>query len=205
MKKGYFITFEGAEGSGKSTQIRRAAAFLRKKGRGVVMLREPGGTRISERIRGILLDKDLKEMGPVTELFLYLAARAQIVREKIVPALRKGQVVICDRYEDSTRAYQGSGREIPLASIERASRLVRGDLRPDLTFLLDVDVTEGLKRGGRHDRIEREAFSFHRRVRRGFLRIAKKEPRRVMVLDTRSSADVVSGKIRERLERVFGE
>lgn len=203
MKKGYFITFEGAEGSGKSTQIRNAVAFLKKKGRAVLMLREPGGTRISEAIRNILLDKRLKEMAHVTELLLYLAARAQIVHEKIVPALKKGQVVICDRFEDSTRAYQGFGRKIPLAAIEEASRLTRGSLKPDLTFVLDIDIAKGLKRGGRHDRIEREALSFHERVRRGFLALAKKEPRRMVVLDTSESLESVGQKVRERLERVF--
>ena len=205
MKKRYFITFEGAEGSGKSTQIRNAVAFLKKKGRSVLMLREPGGTRISEAIRSILLDKDLKEMGPVTELLLYLAARAQIVHEKILPALKKGKVVICDRFEDSTKAYQGFGRKIPLEAIEGASKLVRGTLKPDLTFLLDIDIAKGLKRGGRHDRIEREALSFHERVRRGFLALAKKEPGRMVVLDAHEPVEAVSQKVRERLERVFGQ
>lgn len=205
MSKGCFITFEGAEGSGKSTQIRRAVTFLKKKRRRVVMLREPGGTRISEAIRGVLLDKHLKEMMPVTELLLYLAARAQIVREKILPALRQGKIVICDRFEDSTLAYQGYGRGLPLQAIGQASRLVRGHLRPDLTFVLDIDVARGLKRGGRHDRIEREALSFHQRVRRGFLAIARKDPRRIMVLDTSRSVDEVSHRIHERLERVFGK
>ena len=205
MKKGYFITFEGAEGSGKSTQIRNAVAFLKKKGRSVVMLREPGGTRISEAIRAVLLDKELKEMSPITELLLYLAARAQIVHEKILPALKKGKVVICDRFEDSTRAYQGFGRKIPLAAIEEVSELVRGALKPDLTFVLDIDITKGLKRGGRHDRIEREALSFHERVRRGFLALAQTEPRRMVVLDTSKSLEWVSQKVCERLERVFGQ
>ncbi len=205
MKQGYLITFEGAEGSGKSTQIRNATAFLKKKGRSVVMLREPGGTRISEAIREILLDKRLTEMAPVTELLLYLAARAQIVREKILPALNQGKVVISDRFEDSTRAYQGFGRQLSMEAIEQASKLVRGVLKPDLTFVLDIDVAKGLKRGGRHDRIERESLKFHERVRRGFLAIAKKEPKRVMVLDASKPVDFVSQKIRERLERVFGK
>lgn len=204
-KKGYFITFEGAEGSGKSTQIRNAVAFLKKRGHSVVMLREPGGTRISEAIRQILLDKDLKEMARVTELLLYLAARAQIVHEKILPALKKGKVVICDRFEDSTRAYQGFGRKISLKAIDHASRLVRGALKPDLTFVLDIDIKKGLERGGRHDRIEREALSFHQRVRRGFLALARKEPKRMVVLDTSKPVESVSQKVRERLERVFGQ
>jgi len=205
MKKSYFITFEGAEGSGKSTQIRNAVAFLKKKGRSVVMLREPGGTRISEAIRAVLLDKNLKEMTPVTELLLYLAARAQIVREKILPALQKGKVVICDRFEDSTRAYQGFGRKISLRAIEQLNKLVRGNLQPDLTFILDIEIARGLKRGGRHDRIEREAFSFHRRVRQGFLELAKRNPGRMVVLDTSKPVDWVAQKVRERLERVFGK
>lgn len=205
MKKGFFITFEGAEGSGKSTQIRCAAAFLKKKKIPVVILREPGGTRISEAIRAVLLDKRLKEMAPVTELLLYLAARSQIVREKILPALRKGKVVICDRYEDSTVAYQGFGRGISLAAIRQASRIVRGDLRPDLTFVLDVDSSQGLRRGGRHDRIEREKLSFHHRVRRGFLEIAQRDRKRVTVLDTSQPLEFVSRKVRERLEHVFGK
>ncbi|MFA5159846.1 MAG: dTMP kinase, partial [Candidatus Omnitrophota bacterium] len=191
MKKGYFITFEGAEGSGKSTQIKQAARFFRMRKNSVLLLREPGGTRISEAIRAILLNKDLKEMSPVTELFLYLSARAQIVHEKILPALKKGKVVICDRFEDSTRAYQGFGRKISLKAIEEASKLVRGDLKPDLTFVLDIDIKKGLKRGGRHDRIEREALSFHERVRRGFLALAKKEPRRMVVLDTSKPVESV--------------
>jgi len=205
MKRGYFITFEGAEGSGKSTQIRKAVAFLKKQGRSVVMLREPGGTRISEAIREILLDKRLTEMTPVTELLLYLAARAQIVGEKILPALQKGKVVISDRFEDSTRAYQGFGRRLSLEAIEQASKLVRGALKPDLTFVLDIDIKKGLKRGGRYDRIECESLSFHERVRRGFLAVAKKEPRRVMVLDASAPVEIVSRKILERLERVFGQ
>lgn len=205
IEKGILITFEGAEGSGKSTQIKNAARFFRRRGRSVVLLREPGGTRVSERIRGILLDKQLKEMAPVAELLLYYAARAQIVHEKILPALKRGKVVICDRFEDSSRAYQGYGRGIPLGAIERLGELVRGDLKPDLTFVLDVDVAKGLARGGRHDRIEREALSFHKRVRNGFLVLAKNEPRRMTVLDTSKPLTWVSQKVLERLENVFGE
>jgi dTMP kinase len=205
MKKCIFITFEGAEGSGKSTQIKNAARFFRKQGRSVVLLREPGGTRISEAIRGVLLHKDLTEMNHVTELLLYLAARAQIVNEKILPALKAGKVVICDRFEDSTFAYQGFGRGISIPVIKEISRLVRGSLRPDLTFVLDIDIEKGLKRGGRHDRIEREALSFHRKVRKGFLALAKKEPKRMVVLNATEPLEKVSGKVHERLKRVFGK
>ena len=139
------------------------------------------------------------------KLFLYLAARAQIVREKILPALEKGKVVISDRFEDSTRAYQGFGRRISLRTIEEASKLVRGTLKPDLTFVLDINTAKGLKRGGRHDRIEREALSFHKRVRQGYLTLARKEPKRIFLIHTNEPVEWVSQKVRERLERVFGQ
>src|SRR5437868_590057 len=154
MKKGLFITFEGVEGSGKSTQIRKAAAYLRRKGHPVLLLREPGGTRVSEAIRDVILNPAFKEMRPETELLLYLAARSQIVREKIEPALVRGKIVVCDRYEDSTLAYQGFGRGLPLRAIENVSgELVRGNIVPRLTFLLNIDPKAGMQRGGRHDRI----------------------------------------------------
>ncbi len=204
MKKGLFITFEGAEGSGKSTQIKRAAAHLRKMGKRVLLLREPGGTRVSEAIRAIILNKKFKEMSDATELLLYLAARAQIVREKIMPALKAGKAVICDRFEDSTLAYQGFGRKISLRTIVSVSReLVRGSLRPDLTFLLDIPPSQGLKRGGRHDRIERQSLGFHHRVRRGFLKLAKKEPRRIKVLDARQPKNMVTHRIIKILDQRF--
>ena len=208
MKKGIFITFEGGEGSGKSTQIKRAAAYFKKKGRRVLLLREPGGTRASEAIRKVILDKNLKGMSCETELLLYLAARAQIVREKILPALQKGTVIICDRFEDSTIAYQGYGRGISVEVIKSFARFVCGvgaihesPLRPDLTFLLDIDPTAGMARGGRHDRIERESLAFHRRVRRGFLALARKEPKRFVVLAATQSKAEVADKIRQILQQ----
>jgi dTMP kinase len=202
-KRGLFITFEGTEGAGKSTQIRQAAASLRRKGYRVLLLREPGGTRISEAVREIILNKQFKEMHPHTELLLYLAARTQIVHEKIMPALQAGRAVICDRFEDSTLAYQGYGRGISLQSIQTVSRMmVRGALVPDLTFVLDIPPVEGMKRGGRHDRMELEALSFHNRVRRGFLDLARKNPRRYHVIDARQDKKTVADQIREVLERV---
>ena len=201
--KGFFITFEGTEGSGKSTQIRRAAAYLRRAGHDVLVLREPGGTRVGEQIRKVILDKKLKEMTPEAELLLYLAARAQIVREKIKPALQKGKIVICDRFEDSTVAYQGFGRRMPVPMIRGTSRLfVRGKLQPHLTFVLDIDPEKGMRRGGRHDRMERESAAFHRRVRQGFLALAKKDPGRCRVLDASDSKEGVWKKVREALNRV---
>ena len=203
-RHGYFITFEGPEGSGKSTQIRRAAVVLRKKGRAVLLLREPGGTRISEAIRKIILDKKLMEMKPETELLLYLAARAQIVWEKILPALQKGKIVICDRYEDSTLAYQGYGRGMDLEAILEISRkIVRRNCVPNLTFLLNIDPKQGMKRGGRHDRMERQSYLFHKRVQQGFLKLAKQNPKRFRVIDSQKSIEEVAGKIKEVLNRVF--
>lgn len=203
--KACFITFEGPEGCGKSTQIRKAAAFLKAKGRKVLLLREPGGTRISEAIRDIILEKKFTEMAPQTELLLYLAARAQIVREKILPALGRGQIVICDRYEDSTLAYQGFGRKIPLKTILSASRdIVRGALEPDLTLLLDIDPRKGMARGGRHDRMERQSYRFHEAVRRGFLALARGNPKRYAVIDALQEKGAVAAQIRERLARVLG-
>ena len=208
MKKGYFITFEGAEGSGKSTQIKRAASFLRNRGKRVVLLREPGGTRVSEAIRDILLNKKFREMSEAAELLLYLAARAQLVREKIIPALTAGKVVICDRFVDSTLAYQGFGRGISLAVIQSFGRFVCGvgarhasRLWPDLTFVLDIVPSQGLKRGGRRDRIERQSLPFHNRVRRGFLALAKKNPGRFRVLDARGSKETIARKIAAILQK----
>lgn len=204
VKKGYFITFEGTEGSGKSTQIKAAADFLEKKKCDVLLLREPGGTRVSEAIREILLNPHFKEIAPQTELLLYLAARAQIVHEKIIQALRRGKVVICDRYEDSTLAYQGYGRGMDVTKLKQLSReFVRGSVVPDLTFLLNLDPRKGLKRGGRHDRMERQPLGFHDRVQKGFLKLAVKDPKRFVVLDATLPKEIVSATIRERLNRVF--
>lgn len=198
------MTFEGTEGSGKSTQIKVAADYLTAKGYKVQVLREPGGTRIGEAIREVILNKDFTEMTQETELLLYLAARAQIVREQILPAIKKGMVVICDRYEDSTLAYQGFGRGFNQATIKNVSAMiVRGKLIPNLTVLLNIDPGLGMKRGGRHDRMERESLIFHRRVQKGFLKLAKQNPKRFMVLDSSKSREEVAANLRKGLDRVF--
>ena len=204
MKKGFFITFEGGEGSGKSTQIAKTVDFLRAKGLKVLVLREPGGTQAGEAIRNVLLDKNLKGMTQETELLLYLAARAQIVREKILPALKQKKIVICDRFEDSTLAYQCFGRGISLEKVKSISRLiVRENLNPNLTFLLDIAPEIGMKRGGRFDRMEKESMLFHRKVRKGFQSLAKSEPKRFCVIDSSEAKEKVFEKIKERLNRVF--
>lgn len=198
--KGLLITFEGTEGSGKSTQIRRTVSFLRRQGFSVSALREPGGTRVSEAIRDILLDPRYKKMVPETELLLYLAARAQIAQERILPALREGKAVVCDRFEDSTLAYQGFGRGFALKDIRKVSRLfVHGGLKPDLTVLLDISPRKGFARGGRRDRMEKQSMRFHKKVREGFLTLAGKESKRFLVLDASQGKDQVFERIRERL------
>ena len=202
-KRGMFITFEGAEGSGKSTQIKRAETFLKEKGHNVVIFREPGSTRISESIREIILNKEFTEMSSNTELLLYLAARAQLVHEKIWPALKSGKTVICDRFEDSTWAYQGYGRGFDLKTIDKVSfELVRCDMKPDLTILLDIDPEKGMKRGGRHDRMEKQSIQFHRKVREGFKDIARKNPKRCVMIDASQPLGAVTQKVKEVLERV---
>ncbi len=204
MKKGFLITFEGAEGSGKSTHIRAAAAYLKKRGKKVLLLREPGSTLISEKIREILLSRQHGKMAPHTELLLYLAARAQLVSEKIIPAMNRGWVVICDRFEDSTLAYQSFGRGLSARDILNVSRiLVRGTLRPNLTFILDIDPVAGLSRGGRHDRIEHESIKFHEKVRQGFLTIAKRDKKRCCVIDSSGQPEAVWPDIEKRLRRVL--
>lgn len=202
-KRGRLITFEGTEGSGKSTQIRFAANHLRKKGFPVLLMREPGATQTGEAIRKILLDKKLRQMRPETELLLYLAARAQLVREKIEPALKSGKIVVLDRYEDSTLAYQGFGGRIPLDTIRKMSLFARGKRIPDLTFLLDVDIREGLRRSGRGDRIEKKSVSFHQRVRKGFLELARRDPKRFTVILPGQSIPEVRKQIQERLDDFF--
>lgn len=202
--KGWFITFEGPEGSGKSTQIKKTAGYLQKLGKKVMVLREPGGTVISEAIRAILLDPHHVSMCRETELLLYLAARAQILREKIFPAMRSGVVVLLDRYEDSTFAYQCFGREIPFKTVETVSfLLVRGGLKPDITFLLDIDPASGMRRGGRTDRLEKESLGFHRKVRQGFLLLARRDPKRFTVIRADQSKQRVFELIKERLDRAF--
>ena len=201
-RRGLFITFEGMEGSGKSTQIKRAASFLKSRGFQVSLLREPGGTRISESIRNIILNQRFREMTPETELLLYLAARAQLVREVILPALKRGRMVICDRFEDSTLAYQGFARRLSLRAIDEINRsVVRGSLKPDLTILLDVRMREGIRRAGRDDRIEREPLSFHERVRRGFLTIARKNRKRYVIIDGHLSRAEIARQVRETLHQ----
>lgn len=186
------ITFEGIEGSGKSTQARRLADEL-----GALFTFEPGATETGKRIREIVLGAG--NVAPQAELLLFLADRAQHIAEVMRPELAAGRVVICDRYNDSTLAYQGYGRRIPLAPLRQLTEEATGGLRPDLTFLLDVSVVLGLSRAGRRgaiDRIESETVSFHERVRDGFRRLASEEPARWVVVDGERDADTIAAEIR---------
>jgi dTMP kinase len=185
---GLFITFEGPEGCGKSTQLRLLADYLREHGHDVLTTREPGGTRISDRVRSILLDPIHTEMLPPTEFLLFSAARAQLVGEVIRPHLSKGGVVLSDRYADSSLAYQGYGHELDLGILRTVTGFATTGLVPDLTLYLDVPVEVGLQRkaGGRGDawnRMEQKEIAYHRRVRAGYLEMAARDPARWVVVD----------------------
>ena len=192
MKKGRFITLEGPEGGGKSTQVRRLAERLKSAGHAVLTTREPGGTPTGEAIRGILQhDHAGESICPEAELLLFEASRAQLVQHVILPALKKGVWVICDRFVDSTAAYQGYGRGFDLATVLDINRFAMGTCIPDLTLLLDVETQTGLKRltvrnreqNTTHDRFEREQVAFHERVRAGYLQLALRWPDRIRVID----------------------
>ncbi len=196
--KAKFITFEGPEGCGKSTQSRMLADYLKEKGYRVVYLREPGATKVSEKIRGVLLDKKNSAMSPECEMLLYMAARAQIVAEVIKPALKKGKIVICDRFLDSTVAYQGYGLGMDINLIKSIARLVTQGIKPDLTILLDVPLKQGLKhRDGNKDRIEQRPLPYHARVRKGYFKLAKAEAGRIKVVKIEKDANKTQENIRD--------
>ena len=184
--RGKFITFEGSEGSGKSTQARLLYNYLKRKRFSVKMIREPGATLISEKIRRILLDPKNKKMDGLCEMLLYMAARAQLVRDVILPDLKKGKIVICDRFLDATIAYQGYGCAIDIKLIEEIGRHVTKGVKPDITFFLDLKLEEGLRRVGRvKDRIERRSIIYHRRVRKGYLQLARRDCKRIKVISVK--------------------
>ena len=193
MKKGLFITFEGIEGCGKSTQARMLKEFLIKKGQSVFLTREPGGPKIAEEIREMLLSINNKEMLPQTEVLLYMASRSQHTGEWIIPELGKGKIVISDRYYDSTFAYQGAARKIDGKLIDTIRRYATFGLVPDITFLVDLPEEIGLSRilAKDADRLEQESMAFHKRVREGFLDLAKKEPERFVVLNGKNSINEI--------------
>jgi len=197
---GVFISFEGIEGTGKSTHVRLLADHLRGLGHTVIQTAEPGGTPISLKIRELLLSLDSRGMDYMTELLLYNAARVQHIREVISPALRQGDIVITDRFSDSTLAYQGYGRGIDRQVIEALDAVATNSMRPDLTLLLDIDVETGLRRNkeiNKNDRLEREDVAFHEKVKKGFHEIAKEEPERIRLIPCSDSIDAVHAKIKD--------
>lgn len=199
MKRGRFITLEGGEGAGKSTQLQTVAACLTAAGIPFLTTREPGGTPRAEAIRGLLLSPAEREpMASETELLLMFAARAQHVKQRIEPALAAGTWVLCDRFTDATRAYQGGGRGLDLSQIEALAAWVHGDCWPDLTLLLDVPAAQGLARAEKRsakDRIEQEALAFFERVRAHYLALAAAEPTRFRVIDAASAEAAVTAQV----------
>jgi len=197
--KGKFITFEGIDFSGKSVQSKILYQKLVDHKIETLFLRDPGATRISERIRAILLDNKNNEMSIWTELLLYEAARAQMVQEAILPALAAGKIVICDRFYDSTTAYQGYGRQLDLGIVSRANSLGACGVTPDLTYIIDLDVTTAIERriklNKRADRLESEGLEFQNRVRNGYLQIAKKESKRIFLLNGDRAIEKLSDEI----------
>lgn len=202
------ISFEGGDGSGKSTQLKLLEEYLGAQGRPCLSTREPGGTALGRTIRRVLLEAAEEEVCSPTELFLYLADRAQHVQRVIRPAMESGKIVLCDRFTDSTLAYQGYGRGIDLNRLRELNRMASEGIAPDLTLLLDCPVEIGLSRTARRgsgqrpgkkreDRFEREEIEFHERVRRGFLELARAEPERIFVLDASRPVEAVSMEIRK--------
>lgn len=203
-KKGLFITFEGGEGGGKSTQIQRLAETFRAKGREVVLTREPGGTPIADQIRALLLSHQLKGVVPLAELLLYEASRAQHVKERIEPALKRGAVVISDRFADSSVVYQGVGRKIKPALVRTLNAIATEGLKPHLTFIFDLDPREGFKRIGARaalDRLESEGMKFHNAVRQGYLKLARSEPRRCFKINAAQAPEKVEADILALLKK----
>jgi len=202
--KGKFITFEGSEGSGKSTQIDLLQKYLKKKKKSILFVREPGGVAISEQIRKILLDVKNISMGIECETLLYMAARAQLVTESIIPALKKGQIILCDRFLDSTIVYQGYGSGMDVDFIKRVGNFATQNIKPDLTFVFDIDARKGLSRINRaKDRIENRSLAYHNKVRQGYLQLAKKEPKRIKIVPVDKSREEIHEDVCREFERIL--
>jgi dTMP kinase len=211
MSRGWFITFEGGEGTGKSTQIRLLADHLRARGRNVVVTREPGGTPVAEAARAVLLDPDLEPDG-LSELFLLEAARHDHVERVVRPALANGDVVLCDRYADSSVVYQGMVRGVGVKRTKELNRIATGSLDPDITLVLDLDHESGVERArsrnaegdGKESRLDDEPTAFHRKVREGFLLLAEREPKRIRVVSAEGEPNEVFGRVLVELPEDLG-
>lgn len=204
MREGWFITVEGGEGAGKTTQLAHIAQWLHERGHTVIQTREPGGTALAEKLRDILLDNENVALSSLAELLLMFAARAQHLEDLIRPALERGETVLCDRFTDATWAYQGGGRGLPAEPIATLEKLVHGDLQPDLTLLLDLPVVVGLERAARRgasDRFESETVAFFERVRGAYLDRAGRFPDRFEIIDANDDAETVWSRIERTLEQ----
>jgi dTMP kinase len=197
---GLFVCFEGGEGAGKSTQSRLLHDWLVERGETVLLTFEPGDTPVGKELRRIVLDPATGDLSDRTEALLYAADKAEHVDHVVLPALARGEVVITDRYVDSTLAYQGAGRTLDVAEVEAVARWATGDLRPHLTVVLDLAPEAGLGRFDERDRIEGQSLEFHQRVRQGFLDLAAADPDHYVVLDARAPIDDIAAAIRERIE-----
>ncbi|MCH1867747.1 dTMP kinase [Nocardioides sp. CFH 31398] len=202
-RRGVFVCFEGGEGAGKSTQSRLLVDHLRAAGRTVVATFEPGDTPVGARLREILLSPETGDLAPRTEALIYAADKAEHVATVVEPALARGEVVVTDRYVDSTLAYQGAGRTLATDEVERVARWATGDLRPDVTVLLDLDPAAGMARFSGRDRIEGAGEAFHARVRDGFLALAAADPASYLVLDARAPVDKTHAAVLERVETLL--
>jgi dTMP kinase len=210
MSAGRFITLEGIEGAGKSTVAKYIGDWLTRQGIAVRLTREPGGTPLAERVRSIVLERGTEQVSAVTETLLMFAARALHIENVIVPAIRAGEWVICDRFTDATRAYQGSGRGADAALIDTLARAVHPQLAPDCTLLLDLPVAAGLSRarergGGGADRFEAETVEFFEKVRAGYLALARREPARIHVIDAAGPLSEVQQRVTAILARMLGQ
>lgn len=203
MQKGLFITFEGADGCGKSTQMKLLKEYLQNKGYEIVETREPGGKGLGERIRDILLNYDC-EVSNRCESFLFLADRAQNIDIIVKPAIQQGKIVLCDRHTDSSVAYQGYGRGLNIDEINKLNTLATGGLKPDLTYVFDVDIETSMTRvGGEKDRMESAGKEFFNKVRNGYLELAKQEPDRIKVIDSTKPIENVFADVVKELESVL--
>jgi dTMP kinase len=201
--RGKFITFEGSEGSGKSTQAALVLDYLKQRKLPVMLLREPGGVKISETIRNILLDTANIGMGDECETLLYMAARAQLVKEVLIPALDQGQIVLCDRFLDSTVAYQGFGNGVDVKFIQQLGAFATKGVKPDLTLLFDIETSKGLSRtNATKDRIELRSLDYHNRVRQGYLAVAKEDPKRVKVISVDADKEEIFKRVKILIDAI---
>lgn len=206
--KGIFISMEGPDGSGKTTQIELLKAYLEKRGYEIIVTREPGGTKISEAIRNIILDKQYTEMGYMTEALLYASARAQLISEVIRPALSQGKAVISDRFVDSSAVYQGMARNLGVENIYKLNEYAIQGIMPELTIHLDLPASAGIKRKRNQaelDRMELEALDFHEKVAEGYRKLAQRDPKRIYTIDATLPVDAIHEMIVEKVEAIFGE